>query len=136
MTRFLSLVSFLLAIICLTGCGPIYRTNYNYVPPHSGAGKMCISQCLQNKSMCEQSCEMRNESCKERAHEDAIVQFEAYKHEQFKNKQPIKRSVSDFDTSSSCYENCDCAPSFNSCYSACGGQVQENKVCVAFCDKQ
>ncbi len=134
---FTPLVCLFLAVIILSGCGPIYRTDYSYKPPKSSAGKMCISQCLQNKSFCEESCQVRNENCKMRAHEDALFQFEAYKREQLKNNQPIQRTVSDFDSSSyRCNNSCDCTPSFNACYSACGGQVLENKVCVAFCDKQ
>lgn len=136
MSRFFSLILSALLMAALVGCGPIYRTDYNYMPPKSSAGKMCISQCLQNKSICEQSCQVSNENCKERAHEDALLQYATYRADQARNNQPIKKSVNDFDTSYRCNQSCDCAPAFNSCYSACGGQIQTNKVCVAFCDKQ
>lgn len=130
---FLSLFSLLVG--CLSGCGPIYRTDYSYVPPRSDVGKMCISQCLQNKTVNEQMCQMRNDSCRARAHQDAIYQYENYKHERKREGKEVKKSLSDFENSFSCSDSCDETPNFNICYSTCGGNVITQKTCVAFCGK-
>ncbi|MCW5584286.1 MAG: hypothetical protein KIT56_10540 [Gammaproteobacteria bacterium] len=120
----------------LTGCGPVYKREYAFVPPRTGMGKMCIAQCVQNKNTCEQMCQMNNENCRLRAHQDAVYQFEMYKHERRKHGAPVKKDVSDFDMSYTCNHSCNCEPTYRSCYSACGGQVLERDVCVAFCDKK
>lgn len=135
MTKFASISFLALAVIFLTACGPIYRTEYAYTPPKTTTAQMCVNQCVQAKTMCEQMCEMRNENCKTRAHQDALYQYEIYKRDQRAHGKHIKKSVSDFDSSYSCHNTCDCTPSYNSCYASCGGQVYEKKVCVAFCGK-
>jgi len=120
----------------LFGCGPIYKTEYAYVPPHSSMGKMCIAQCVQGKSACQQMCEMRKENCRARARQEAHYQYEEYKHEQRREHKDVNKDVNDFDNSFfDCNQSCDCTPTFNACYSACGGQVLERQVCVAFCGK-
>lgn len=125
----------MLMVWALSACSPIYQTNYDYEPPSSKMGKVCIAQCIQSKSMCQQMCKMREDNCRVRAHEDAIVQYENYRDQQRRIDGEIKKSVSDFDRGYACSETCDCTNAFNECYGACGGQVIENKVCVAFCDK-
>ena len=124
-------------VFLFSGCGPIYKTEYSYVPPRSDMGKMCISQCVQSKGMCEQMCQMRNETCRMRAHREARRQFEVYERKTRARGEPVQRDVNDFDDSYfRCNQECDCASSFNSCYSACGGQVLERQVCTAFCNQK
>lgn len=118
----------------LGGCGPVFQTNYSYVPPRSPMSKMCINQCVQNQSICEQMCQMKNQSCRIQAHQDALYQYESYKHEQERLGLPINKSVSSFEYSGQCEQQCGCTASFNTCYSACGGKVLESRVCVAFCN--
>lgn len=137
MSRYVPMVVLVLIATLLSACGPIYRTEYSYQPPKANLANMCISQCIQSKSMCEQMCQMRNENCRERAHQDALFQFEAYKREQRARGERINKSVSDFDQSYRCgmSTSCDCTPAYNACYNSCGGKVIENKICVAFCGK-
>ena len=123
-----------MVFILLVACGPIYKTQYSYVPPRTSMGNMCISQCVQNKSMCEQMCQMKNQTCRLQAHQDALYQYENYRREQERIGKPIKRTVNDFEYTGACNEICSCDTTFNACYSACGGQVLERQVCVAFCD--
>jgi hypothetical protein len=117
----------------LTACGPIYNTEYSFIPPKSDVSKMCTAQCVQDKNNCQQSCRIDNENCRLRAQQSAIFEFEHYKEEQKRREMPINKSISDFDRSSSCNNSCECESTYRACYSACGGEVRENKVCVAFC---
>lgn len=136
MKGFQSIILCIFLAALLAACSPIYKTEYAYVPPKSDMGKMCTANCVQQKSMCQQMCQMRNENCRARAHQDALYQYEVYKNERRRNGQSIDRSVSSFESSFGCNEPCNCSETFNTCYSACGGEVLEREVCVAFCDKQ
>lgn len=135
MLRQARLLFILFLVGALMGCGPIYETKYTYVPPKSQAGKMCVAQCVQNRGNCDQMCQMRNDTCRAQAKQNAVYQYELYRSDQERSGQPIKKSVSDFDDSYNCNNNCNCAPTYNACYSACGGQILTHKECVAFCDK-
>ena len=118
----------------LRASGPVFKTQYTYQPPSSSMGKVCMTQCVQNQSMCEQMCQLRNQTCRLQAHQDALYQYETYKQEQERKGLTVTRNVSDFEYSHICSEQCGCTSTFNTCYSACGGKVTEHKVCVAFCD--
>lgn len=136
MKRIFSIFSILTLIGLLAGCHPIYKTEYAFVAPKSNVAKMCTAQCIQGKSSCEQMCRMNNESCRARAHQQAVEEFRQYKHDRKREHKEVKRNVSDFEHTSSCNQDCDCEPNYRACYSACGGQVLERDVCVAFCDKK
>lgn len=132
----ISFLCFSLTLL-LAGCGPIYHTEYAYVPPASNIGKMCTTQCLQSKNSCEQMCQMRNDNCRMQARQDAMYQFEIYRGERERQHKPIKKSVSDFDRSIfTCHESCGCEANYRVCYAQCGGAVLERRVCTAFCDKK
>lgn len=131
---FLFVVMFLASF--LSGCGPIYKRQYDYVAPKSSVGKMCTAQCQRAKSACEQSCELRNQSCVNQARQEAIYAFESYKQQMSRAGKPIEKTLGDFDYSSTCHTTCDCLHPYQACYSACGGKVIEKQVCVAFCDKK
>lgn len=120
----------------LNACGPIYHTEYTYVPPTKGMGKMCAAQCVQAKNVCEQSCALNNQTCTLRAHQDALAQFQIYKQEQLRKGKKIKRSVTSFENTSNCSKSCGCEDMYNTCYTTCGGQVIAKQVCVAFCGNQ
>ena len=134
MLRLRTFLLIMLSLSTLIACGPVYKTQYTYAPPRAAMGKLCITQCLQNQNMCEQMCQMRNQTCRLQAHQDALYQYEAYKHKQEREGKEGMRSIGDFEFSSACNEQCGCTSIFNTCYAACGGQVQAHSVCVAFCD--
>ena len=133
MSRQCRIILLLLIAGLLSACGPIYKTEYAYSPPKSSMGNMCISQCINNKGMCEQMCQMRNENCRTRSRQDALYQYEVYKSKQLAKGERVDRDPSYFENSFGCNTSCDCNPTYNACYSSCGGQVLERKVCVAFC---
>jgi hypothetical protein len=121
--------------VMLVGCGPVYKREYAFVPPKSDVGKMCTAQCVQGKNRCEQRCRRDTERCRAHAREEAIYQFEQYKRERRRLGQEVKKSINDFDRGYTCETACNCEPTFRDCYAACGGQVLQRDVCVAFCDK-
>lgn len=135
MKKIFSLLLSLCALLTLTACGPIYKTNYSYIPPQNGMGKMCAAQCVQGKNACQQSCEVTKNTCQLRAHQDALAKFQIYKQDRLRQGKKVALNVSAFDNSYSCNQSCACEDTFNTCYSTCGGQVITKKVCVAFCNK-
>lgn len=133
--KLLSGLMLLIGILCLSACGPVYKTEYKYVPPKSDNGKQCAVQCVESKAYCQQGCQARESQCRALAHREAIHQFRQYKHEQLAHGKPIKKSERDFEYTSQCNQSCGCDDMFNMCYQTCGGVIKENKICVAFCDK-
>lgn len=135
MKKSLSIITLLIQILFITACGPVYESQYTLIPPKSDVSKMCTSQCIQTKSFCEQGCRAENDNCKLRAQQSALYEYNEYKSEQVRIGQPVSKTIRDFDRSYSCSNSCNCESTYRDCFSACGGQVIENKVCVAFCDK-
>ena len=131
-------ISFILIALLgmLTACGPMYNTEYSYIPPKSDISKMCTANCIQGKNACQQNCQLSHDDCVLRAKQMAFLEFKQYKDEQIRTRMLISRDEASFDKSYQCATSCGCEPTFKSCYSACGGQVLERQVCVAFCDKK
>lgn len=127
-------VNFFLAVL-LTGCGPVYETHYIYEPPHSNLGKMCSAQCIQNKTNCQQLCQIHRENCEIRARQDSLLQYELYKSRQRAAGLSIDMTPDAFNQSGRCHESCNCTDAFNLCYQTCGGKVKEYQVCTAFCNQ-
>lgn len=136
MKTIFAILSVFTLVAMLAACGPVYKREYAYVPPKSSTGKMCTAQCIQGRNACEQMCRMNNEACIARSKQDAVYEYEQYKHERRREGKEVKKTVSDFDRSYTCNSSCNCGPTYNACYSACGGEVLQRDVCVAFCDKQ
>lgn len=127
----------LLSLLFISACAPIYKTQYSYTPPHSKIGVMCVAQCMQTKSLCEQMCQLRNDNCRMQARQEAFIRYEEYKHERIRQGLPVDTDIGFFDNSAIiCQSSCDCVSAFNTCYSACGGTIREHEVCTAFCNAQ
>jgi hypothetical protein len=93
---FFSLFVFL---ILLTACHIQPKVEYTYVPPQSKMDKKCVALCLKAKRYCQEICELKNPDCFAKTKMDAVKQNNV------------------------CENACNCIPAFNTCYSACGGQV-------------
>lgn len=133
--KLFSVLVILVGMFCLSACGPVYKTDYQYVPPKSNNGKLCAVQCTESKAYCKQACNARKSQCLSLARREAMHQYRLYKDQQLEYGKPVKKSPSDFEYSSQCEQSCGCNDMFNLCYQTCGGVIKENKVCVAFCDK-
>lgn len=82
-------------------------------------------------------CELRQDNCRLQARQEAMYQFEIYRNDRERQHLPVEKNIHDFDNGSiTCQHSCGCEPSYRSCYAACGGQVLQRDVCVAFCDKK
>ncbi|MBI2785372.1 MAG: hypothetical protein HYX60_03305 [Legionella longbeachae] len=136
MLKYFFIFSIMSLVGTLSACGPMYKTEYNFIPPQSDISKMCTAQCVQAQNDCQQNCRVNTQNCIMRAQQSAFFEFNRYKEEQARRGMLINKSLRDFDKSSSCNVSCNCESTYRSCYSACGGEVQERQVCVAFCDKE
>ena len=126
------------ATFSVTACSPIYKTGYNYAPPPSHEGLMCVDHCMGMKTLCEQTCETKQSKCEYDAKKDASDDYDHYVREREYKGREVKKDKYDFDRSSSCSQSScqqECAENYNSCYSSCGGGVSSSKQCTAFCDK-
>lgn len=107
-------------VTLLTACGPIYETQYSYAPPRSSQGMMCINNCTNARTSCEQMESMRKESCEYRA--ELTYQLCT------KNGDP-KHCYRE-----GCYSDYEhCKYDYNACFQGCGGTITSTQVCVAFC---
>ncbi len=109
-----------LLLLLLIGCGPIYSTKYNYQPPNNLDGKKCIFQCENYRLQCEQTEDMREESCRFRAEQLCY------------DREGNDRTNCD---KPSCYSNYSrCERMYKSCYQACGGVITPHRECVLGCN--
>lgn len=116
-------------VLIISSCGPVYHTEYTYIPPKNMQGQNCILQCRNIKLQCEQLKESQRDRCEDRAE----LQYERC--------QDRNRYV-DKDDQRYCYRSYCSAPDyaacesdFRVCYQSCGGQVLSETKCVSNCDK-
>lgn len=123
----------------LLGCGPVYRTTYDYSPPKTAQGMACILQCdtiydqclaleLQSQKACLLRSEVEFQHCEKEAHRE----YRRCKKDGGTNCRE--------DTCSRSYcgeRDYDCVAEYNHCYKVgCGGQVRSTTRCVAHCKKK
>lgn len=126
----------LLFVLLLSACGPIYQTTYGYIPPKSNIGKMCAMQCQQTKMLCQQLSQSGQDNCRNNARQQAMFDYQSYKHERRQAGKSIDKDLNDFYNDFGCSrDTSNCDQAYNSCFSTCGGQVIPTTVCVAFCNK-
>lgn len=124
----LSLAFILLAT--LVGCGPIYDTRYDLIPPPDEGGRFCVVECERIQMECRQGEERNYHNCNRNA-QDAQAQ---YQHCLNKNNNDSKKcrhlSAHPYCPPAN-YANCD--NSYRRCFQNCGGQVHSRQVCVFNC---
>ncbi len=132
MTSKLKLVLVTVLVALIAACGPIYSTNYKYIPPQSENGRMCIANCSSNNNTCEQMCNSNRTSCR-MMNTTADLAAAAID----KGKTTTKRANTNANRSNCDYEynicRDNCGDNYRSCYQNCGGQVIAERVCTAFC---
>ncbi len=123
-------------VIFTVGCGPVYRTQFNYTPPPTSEGRGCVSQCEGTRMQREALQQQRNQLCQQQA------QME-YQNCQMQADNAYNGCMASGNTS--CFRRVcirrtcipqagACVPQYNRCYANCGGQVQAHQVCVRRCD--
>jgi hypothetical protein len=126
------------ALLVVTGCGPIYETQYRMIPPPDANGRMCATQCQQTQTYCRSNCQMIEQACLGNERERAHREYEHYVWERRSQGLALKRSPDSFYNAYTCSrDSCEasCADDYRQCYATCGGTVIPNRVCTAFCDQ-
>jgi hypothetical protein len=109
-----------LVAVCISACGPVYDTRYTFVPPERPEGRTCVFQCENSKLQCQNMQDMQKQNCEFRAQ----LEYERCK------DRGEKHCYEDY--CSSDYSRCD--EQYRNCFQACGGTVNRQDVCVAFCE--
>ena len=126
-------------LAAVAACGPVYKTTYELTPPQTAEGRMCVTQCQQTKTACQQSGYDRYQRCKSEKLAYSERKFNEYRIQQLLLKKPIKKSQRNFAGGYSCrveksYKH-GCEQNFVGCFSTCGGIVTPHTVCTANCEQ-
>lgn len=110
LTRFSLLLGW---AMILGACGP--QIVYEYTPPATPEGRMCVAQCLNGRNLCEQMAESTHRHC-QMNYDLALQNYNAC--EANKGKNCIRPSLcpSAFDAR--------CQSNYRDCFTLCGGQVK------------
>lgn len=124
-----SLLLFGMLALGLTSCGPIYDTQYQFIPPESSQGRMCTYHCEESQQQCRRLEEIEADRCNERAEYDR----RECERDLWERKQ---RNPKWYECGGgSCSANYDrCDQMYRSCFESCGGEVRQEVRCVANCD--
>lgn len=122
--------AFPLFLLLSFGCGPVYDTTYRFTDPTSAFGRECVEGCKDQKEACSEIERDRKESCDERQQAQMRDCEERIARE--KQRGP---KWTECGKTAACTENTSrCDEMYRTCFRSCGGGVEEEKVCVAFCD--
>jgi len=125
--RFLAIV---IGVFSAAGCGPMYQTDYNLVPPKTESGRACTYHCDTTKLQCRQIEQLRVDRCEMQAREDQRICENQIRWD--KGRSPKWYECG----GSSCSaDNEQCEAQYRSCYQSCGGRVESTTRCVANCDQ-
>ncbi|XCN73024.1 MAG: hypothetical protein Q3M24_22570 [Candidatus Electrothrix aestuarii] len=113
---------FLLILISLSACGPMYKTEYILEPPTSQQGKVCVMQCEQNRSQCKNNLQLAQKDCE---HQNEIASI--------KLENCLKAGeMTCYDSRKPCppldFEQCNKEHRY--CYQACGGKAIPQITCI------
>lgn len=130
-------VFFLSFSLLIASCGPIYKTEYQVLPPKTTAGGQCANQCLSGQSMCKIDCRSERRYCEEQAREEAHRDYRAYLKAMSHRKDEIEKDVYDFEDFYHCRTSCEaeCDTSYRQCHTNCGGEILTTRTCTAFCEE-
>ncbi|MEZ4752834.1 MAG: hypothetical protein R3A13_00765 [Bdellovibrionota bacterium] len=126
---------FLILILVLSACGPVYKTDYTYIPPKTESGRSCIFQCQNTKVQCEQLQELKYERCLDRADReyDRCERNKRYIYKPNGERKCVDNCYCFRDSCSLDEETCEIR--YRSCYGTCGGSVEAKTYCVSNCEK-
>ena len=128
----------------IAACGPQYKTVYDMTPPDDQEGRMCLNQCMESKTYCEQTEHQgrleEKKVCLSEAKVKADIDYDSYFQTQKKKGLEVEKTYGDFYHPSRCGRTDHlysprCESNYRQCFSNCGGVVRENVVCVSGCDQ-
>lgn len=121
----------------ITGCGPITDTSYEIVQPKGKNAQMCADNCLLSKTNCQQTCEMKDMSCKAQEDRKAREDYMDYVTVRQNQQLAVVRTESSFRRNYNCGTRVcmnDCMEDHHACHINCGGKVIPHTYCTAFCN--
>ena len=120
------------------GCSPVYKTEYKFQAPPTMQGKQCASTCLDKMQICQANCNTQQAECRRAADLEAENAYLKYVNAREREGSEIKKDVTDFRRFNACDgDMCtqQCGYTQRVCHVNCGGQVQQEQHCTAFCDQ-
>jgi hypothetical protein len=121
--------------LLLAACGPVYRTNYDLLPPASKEGQLCVNNVKLMSDTCVANCEQMSRSC--RSFSSGIGVGYGYGSWHGGNYEAVTGGSSilaDRDCSTlQCTESC--LASARTAHLSCGGTIRQQTVCTANCPK-
>ncbi|MGD9887655.1 MAG: CagY family CD-EC repeat-containing protein [Halothiobacillaceae bacterium] len=119
--------------LTLSGCGPVYSTQYRYTPPLDANGKMCVNQCVNNRDMCRMMEETRAMQEQAQCQQYAAMRYSmclsnAKTEQERRNCERMNRGY----CSRTAYTE-HCEESFRLCFQNCGGKIDSFQVCDFGC---
>jgi hypothetical protein len=127
----LALSSLLALSLALSGCGPIYSTQYRYTPPLDTNGKMCINQCASSRDLCRQLEESRASQEQAQCQQNATMRYALCL-----SNAKTDQARSQCNSSSYCSRSANterCEESYRQCFQNCGGKIDSFQVCDFGC---
>ena len=126
----------------VAGCGPAYRTVYDYSPPHEQSAAACIGGCESTQRDCDRAIAAQSADCTMRA-QAAYQDCARARDRDYNVCLERQRAVpSTICVQSVCILNaCDtqsarCTDDYNRCYENCGGTVTPRQECTANCPEE
>ncbi|MFZ2314299.1 MAG: hypothetical protein WAW86_01395 [Gammaproteobacteria bacterium] len=118
-----SIVTFVILAVLLSGCGSVFLQKYQYIPPKNEMDKQCVARCVPAQNYCSSICRLKNPRCYARADQRTNTAFERYQKQQIADGKAIVKTKRAFADDARCRDACHCITAYNTCYSACGGEV-------------
>jgi hypothetical protein len=114
----------------LLGCHRVVDTQ-TFEPPYSCTGKICIQECLERRTHCQQMCDTAIDQCKVKADENAYYRYIDYSAIEKASHKDDSKYITDFSDANCCNKlPCHCARNFEICYRDCGGKIIKGKKLV------
>lgn len=121
---------FVIFLMFVSGCGPVYQTSYSFVPPEAVAGRSCVYNCEIIKRQCIDLQNRDAQDCERRS--DWEIRDCESRIRLAENRSP-KWYECGGETCSADIERCD--GEYRGCYELCGGRVKATTVCVSNCEQ-
>ncbi len=118
------------SLLILAGCGPIYDTKYDLMPPSDEAGRFCVVECERINGDCRRDAQHRYDRC-ERDNREARDEFERCRRKHAENAN--KRCGSSASTNYCSSDTASCDSAYRRCFQNCGGEIHTRQVCVFNC---
>ncbi len=109
--------------LLLAGCDAALQQQYRYIPPKNAMDLQCVNRCQGAQNYCSSICELKNPRCYQKATAKGMAAYAKYQKQQLADNRPIQKMQRSFIDTSHCRAACHCITAYNTCYSACGGQV-------------